>query len=154
MTVPAPPAPSSKVTSGTATPATGTFSELSAGGDWADDVEASVGEKGREHTEAASEYNNSSQPRESAVERAKSEDKTQNAGSGVSSPDLIASSSTTVDDTSSAPTNVSSETTWETKSQSSEPAWIVERKERQSSSQNSDNTVSYTHLTLPTKRIV
>jgi len=116
---------------------------LSVGGNWADDVEASVGEKSREHTKAASEYNSSSQPKESAVERAKSEDKNQNAGSGVSSPDLIASSSTTAkdDDASSVPTNVSSETTWETKSQSSEPAWIVERKERQSSSQNSDNTV-------------
>lgn len=138
---------SSKVTSGAATPATGTsFTELTPGSNWADDVEASVGEKagGGESQKPAHETGRSGSGKESAVERAKSEDKAQNSTSGISSPDLAASTSTTTkdDDSSNAATNgTSSETTWETKSQASEPAWIAERKERQSSSQNSDSTV-------------
>ncbi|KAK5123173.1 hypothetical protein LTR85_003371 [Meristemomyces frigidus] len=138
------PAPASKTTSGAAAPATGTFSELATGGNWADDVEASVGDKAAVTQRPTQEASGEAQVRETAVESVKAEDKVQSAPSGVSSPDLAASSSTTTkdDDSSTAPTNgSSSETTWETKSQGSEPAWIAERKERQSSSQNSDSTV-------------
>lgn len=125
--------PSSKVTSGTATPATGTFSELGAGSNWADDVEAN--DKPSDSRKANQEQNKPTQAKDIAVERTKSESRPQNGSSGVSSPDLTAASSTTTntDDSSSAPSGTSSsDTTWETKSQSSEPAWIAERKERQS----------------------
>ncbi|KAK4507491.1 hypothetical protein PRZ48_001226 [Zasmidium cellare] len=126
--------PSSKVTSGTATPATGTFSELAPNSNWADDVEANEGDKPTESRKSAQKQAESSQAKDSAVERTKSESRVQNGSSGVSSPDLTASSSTTnTDDASSAPSGTSSsETTWDTKSQNSEPAWIAERKERQS----------------------
>ncbi|KAK4543654.1 hypothetical protein LTR36_005299 [Oleoguttula mirabilis] len=137
-------APASKATSSAGQPATGTFSELTTGGNWADDVEASVGDKAAESQKPAQQPSGEAPVKDSVVERAKSEDKVQNAASGVSSPDLAASSSTTTkdDDSLSVPTNgSSSETTWETKSQGSEPAWIAERKERQSTSQNSDSTV-------------
>lgn len=143
--------PSSKVTSGTATPATGTFSELTPNGSWADDVEATEGEKSVEsrkvepEEETQKEMQESKEVQESkdvekaapirdiAVERTKSESRIQTASSGVSSPDLAATSSVTnTDDSSSAPNGISSsDTTWETKSQNSEPAWIAERKERQ-----------------------
>ncbi|KAK5137396.1 hypothetical protein LTR08_008974 [Meristemomyces frigidus] len=140
-------APPSKETSGPATPAAGKLPELVSGGNWADDVEASVADKAVESQKPAQESNRSAPSKESAAERTKSEDPVQATASGVSSPDLAASSSTTTkdDDSSSAPTNGSaSETTWETKSQGSEPSWIAARaarKERQSSSQDSDNTV-------------
>ncbi|KAF2161844.1 hypothetical protein M409DRAFT_27900 [Zasmidium cellare ATCC 36951] len=126
--------PSSKVTSGTATPATGTFSELGPNSNWADDVEATEGDKTTESRKTAQKQAEPSQAKDSAVERTKSESRAQNGSSGVSSPDLTASSSTTnTDDASSAPSGgSSSETTWDTKSQNSEPAWIAERKERQS----------------------
>ncbi|CAK4032255.1 Hypothetical predicted protein [Lecanosticta acicola] len=127
--------PSSKVTSGTATPATGGFSDLGPSSNWADDVEATVGEKPSDSRKATQEQSKPTQAKDSAVERAKSESRPQNGSSGVSSPDLTAASSTTTntDDSSSAPSGTSSsDTTWDTKSQSSEPAWIAERKERQS----------------------
>ena len=135
--------PANKATSGAVTPATSAFSELAPSTNWADDVEASVGEKVAEAHQPAEELSRSAHVKDNAVDRAKLEDKTERATSGVSSPDLAASSSTTTnnDDSSTAPTNGSSETTWETKSQVSEPAWIADRKERQSSSQNSDSTV-------------
>ncbi|TKA28738.1 hypothetical protein B0A50_03066 [Salinomyces thailandicus] len=118
------------------------MTDITTGGNWADDVEASAAEKPAE-SQKASGAGKQAAAKDSGVERAKSEEKTQNVASGVSSPDLTCSASTTTkdDDSSTAPTNGSSETTWETKSQASEPAWIAERKERQSSSQNSDNTV-------------
>ena len=135
--------PSSKVTSGVAAPATGTFSELTPGSNWADDVEATVGEKTVVPQKTQQEERKSSQPKESVVEHAKSEDKTKEGVSNTSSPDLTASSSTTTkeDDASSTPNGTSSESTWDTKSQTSEPAWIAERKERQDSSQSSEKTV-------------
>ncbi|SMY20234.1 unnamed protein product [Zymoseptoria tritici ST99CH_1A5] len=147
--------PSSKVTSGTATPATGTFSELAPNTSWADDVEAVSGEKSEkseksekteitEKTEKTEdsrkepeEQVNVAPAKDIAVERTKAESIPQNTSSAVSSPDLAATSSTTnTDDSSSMPNGTSngtssSETTWETKSQNSEPAWIAERKERQ-----------------------
>lgn len=143
QTTPASQPTPSKVTSGTATPATSSFSELTPGGSWADDVEESAGDKAREVSKEAQEQDRSAPVKDGAVERAKSEEKAQSSTSGVSSPDLAASSSTTTkdDDSSSAPNGSSSETTWETKSSTSEPAWIAERKERQSSSQSSDHTV-------------
>ena len=136
--------PPSKVTSGAATPATGTFSELTPGSNWADDVEASVGSKKGEAQKAQQEENKNSQSKESAVERAKTDDKLHNSTSGVSSPDLAASSSTTTkeDDASSAPNGSSSETTWDTKSQTSEPSWIAEREKRQNGSQASESTAT------------
>lgn len=148
--------PSSKVTSGAATPATGTFSELAPNSNWADDVEANEGEKpveSRKPDLEQKEQKESKEPKEvkdegravpvkdSAVERTKSESRTQNASSGVSSPDLAESSTTTADDSSSAPNGTSSsDTTWETKSQNSEPAWIAERKERQTTGHHEDGT--------------
>lgn len=126
---------SSKVTSGATTPANGAFSELGPNSNWADDVEATEGDKS-ESRKTTQEQAKSSQAKDSAVERTKSESRVPNGSSGVSSPDLTASSSTTTnaDDASSAPSGTSSsETTWDTKSQNSEPAWIAERKERQSS---------------------
>ena len=135
--------PSSKVTSGTATPATGLLSDTPPSTNWADDVEATVEDKSGEPQKARQEETPSSQPTESTVDQAKSEDKAPNGTSGTPSPDLPASSSTTTkeDDSSSAPNGSSSESTWETKSQTSEPAWIADRKERQSSSHASDKTV-------------
>ncbi|KAK3700968.1 hypothetical protein LTR37_015674 [Vermiconidia calcicola] len=132
-------APSSKVTSGAATPATGTLGELTPGGNWADDVEASVGEKKTELPPIRQDESKSPLTKDGTVELAKSEEK-QSTVSGVSSPDLAASSSTTTnqDDSSSAPNALSSESTWETKSQTSEPAWIAERKERQSNPQQNE----------------
>lgn len=134
---------SSKVTSGTATPATGAFSDLTPSSNWADDVEASEGAKSVESQKDQQEEVKSLPVKEDATEHAVPEAKTPNGASAVSSPDLPASSSTTTkeDDSSSAPTGSSSETTWDTKSQTSEPAWIAERKERQSGSQSSDTTV-------------
>ncbi|EME87463.1 uncharacterized protein MYCFIDRAFT_212893 [Pseudocercospora fijiensis CIRAD86] len=123
--------PSSKVNSGTATPATGNFSELGPNGNWADDVEASVGEK-LESRKAAQESAKSVPAKDSAVERTKVESKVVNGTSGVSSPEpAVASSTSNTDDSSVPNTTTSSETTWETKSQNSEPSWIAERKERQ-----------------------
>nr|POE74818.1 putative hth la-type rna-binding protein [Quercus suber] len=130
--------PSSKVTSGTATPATGPFSELTSGSNWADDVEATAGDKAREPAKGTTEQSVPSLVKESVVERAKLEDKLVNGVSGVSSPELAATSSTTTDEHSSSVNNgSSSETTWETKSQhsNSEPAWIAERNARQITSQ-------------------
>ncbi|KAI7583816.1 hypothetical protein KC343_g19930, partial [Hortaea werneckii] len=90
---------------------------------------------------AGSESNKPAVAKDSAVERAKQEEKAQTPTSGVSSPDLAASASTTTkdDESSTAPTNGSSETTWETKSHASEPSWIADRKERQST-KNENNT--------------
>jgi la-related protein 1 len=142
--VPTPQAQHGKPISGAATPATASFTELTAGGNWADDVEASVTEKTTpEAQKAAPEQGKGVQAKDSAVERAKSEGKAQGTASGVSSPDLTASASTSThdDDASTAPTDGSSAdvTSWEQKSQSSsEPAWIAERKERQSNSQPSE----------------
>lgn len=138
-------APSSKVTSGAATPATGMLSDIG-GGNWADDVELSVGDKQPEAHEEAPE---SSRPVEvkSAVERAKSEEKAQNS-SGVSSPDLAASA-TSNDDASSAQ-NGSSQTSWEAKSQASETpqstegSWIAARAARADMQQSSDKKKSDT----------
>ncbi|EMD00720.1 hypothetical protein BAUCODRAFT_61582 [Baudoinia panamericana UAMH 10762] len=109
---------------------------------WADDMEASVSEKTPDSSKPVTESGRSASLKESAVERAKSEDKAHQASSGVSSPDLTATPSTTTkdDDSSFAQTNgTSSESTWETKSQVSEPAWIAERKERQAKSQINDS---------------
>ncbi|KAK4634532.1 hypothetical protein CLAFUW4_00730 [Fulvia fulva] len=132
--------PSSKVTSGTATPATGAFSELGPNSNWADDVEATVGDKNTDTRKVSSEQSKS-QAKDSAVERTKSESRPPNGSSGVSTPDLTASSTSTSNPDEQFPAQngtSSSDTTWETKSQNSaqnsEPAWIAERKERQSGS--------------------
>lgn len=138
-------APSSKVTSGAATPATGMLSDIG-GGNWADDVELSVGDKLPETHEELTER---SKPVEvkGAVERAKSEEKAQNS-SGVSSPDLAASA-TSNDDASSAQ-NGSSQTSWEAKSQASETpqsgegSWIAARAARADMQQISGNKKSDT----------
>ncbi|KAK3070219.1 hypothetical protein LTR53_010840 [Teratosphaeriaceae sp. CCFEE 6253] len=141
--------PQSKGTSGAVTPAMSTLSELTPSRNWADDVEATIGEKQAAETLKPSPEiaKSATSTKDSSVERAKSEDKVE--ASGVSSPDLVPSASTTMkeDDSSSAPTNgSSSETTWETKSetksQASEPSWIVDREKRQqANSQKSDSTV-------------
>ncbi|KAK4890370.1 hypothetical protein LTR27_010898 [Elasticomyces elasticus] len=137
--------PPSKATSEAATPTIDSLLELKTGGNWADDVEATVGEKQPvEPEKPAEDVTSSVSPsKESSVERTKAEEKSET--SGVSSPDLTMSGSATTkdDDSSTAPTNGSaSDTTWETKSQASEPAWIADRKERQqASSQKSDTTV-------------
>ncbi|KAH9835083.1 la-related protein 1-like [Teratosphaeria destructans] len=129
-------APPSKANSGTATPAT-TVTELPPSSNWADDVEASAAEKTAEAPKSVAEPNKGAQAKDSAVERAKLEDKAQQSASGTSSPVLSASAGTSTKDDASSnePTNGGSETTWESKSQDSEPAWIVARKERQVTSQ-------------------
>lgn len=149
--------PSSKVTSGTATPANGTFSELASSSNWADDVEANEGEKpvdSRKADTGEKDQKEVQEPKDSkdqekampvkdiAVERTKSESRINSASSGVSSPDLAAPSSiTNTDDSSSVPNGMSSsDTTWETKSQNSEPAWIAERKERQTTGHHEDGS--------------
>ncbi|KAK5168257.1 uncharacterized protein LTR77_006826 [Saxophila tyrrhenica] len=138
--------PSSKVTSGTATPATGTFSELTPGSNWADDVESGVKEKKSEPQPTQPEERKSSPIKDPAVEQAKSEDKVQQDASAVSSPDITASSSTTAkEDDSPAPHASSSDSTWETKSQASEPAWIAERTQRQSQHQQQQSEESMKH---------
>lgn len=133
--------PSSKVTSGAATPATGTFSDLTPGSNWADDMESSVKDKKSDEQAMQLETEKSLDPKDASVERAKAEDNQQHV-SAVSSPDMTASSSTATkeDDASSAPNATSSESTWETKSQTStsEPAWIAERTARQSNGHQSD----------------
>ncbi|KAF2770837.1 hypothetical protein EJ03DRAFT_56209 [Teratosphaeria nubilosa] len=119
-------APSNKVNPGIATPTT-TFSELTPSSNWADDVEAAEAPKN------VAEPNKGAQAKDTAVERAKSEDKAQHSASATSSPVLSASAGTSTKDDASSnePTNGGSETTWESKSQDSEPAWIAARKERQ-----------------------
>ncbi|KAM3419042.1 hypothetical protein BST61_g4997 [Cercospora zeina] len=128
-------APPSKVASGTATPATGTFSELGPNSSWADDVESTTGVEARK---TAQEQSKSVLTNNDAVERTKAEGRLPNGASGVPSPDLVATPNTAPasEDSSSAPqTNGSSETTWDTKSdhsaQNGEPSWIAARKERQ-----------------------
>lgn len=140
----APQSTSSKVTTGTTTPATSSFTELTTGGNWADDVEASVIDKTSHAHISPPEQSKPVQAKDSAMDRTKTERKMQNTVSGVSSPDLVASSSTTTkdDDDSSAPTNGSSESTWETKSQGSDPQWVQERSQRQASSQDSEKTAT------------
>ena len=139
-------APSSKVTSGAATPATSMLPEIG-GGNWADDVELSVGDKLPEAHEEAQESSKSVEVK-SAVERAKFEEKAQNS-SGVSSPDLAASA-TSNDDASSAQ-NGSSQTSWEeAKSQASETpqltegSWIAARAARVDMRQSDDKKKSDT----------
>lgn len=140
---PAPPSqtPSSKVTSGAATPATGTFSELTSGSNWADDVEINVGEKKNDGQAEETEKEKPSELKDALVERAKAEE-SQQIVSVASSPDMTASSSTATkdDDASSAPNATSSESTWETKSQTSatEPAWIADRTARQNNEHQGD----------------
>lgn len=135
---------SSKGASGAATPANSVSLEASSAGNWADDVEESVGgAKDAESQEVKQEESTDSIPKESLVDRTKAEDKLQNGVSGVSSPDPTGSSTTsaaTRDDSPSAPTGSSSDLTSDTKSQSSEPAWIAERKERQSIPPSNENT--------------
>lgn len=136
---------SSKLTSGATTPATTSFTELTPGGNWADDVEAHVTHKTSDAQTSPSEQNKPAvQAKDGTVERTKVDGKPPNTVSGVSSPDLAASSSTTTkdDDASSAPTNGSSESTWETKSQASDPQWVQERSQRQASTQDSEKTAS------------
>lgn len=135
--------PSSKVTSGTATPATGTFSELTPGSNWADDVESgAVKQQKTEPQPTPQEEHKSISVQDPVIEQIKSEDKTHQDTSAVSSPDATSSSSTTTkeDDASSAPNASSSESTWETKSQTSEPAWIAERSQRQNNKQESEES--------------
>ena len=132
-------ASSSKVTSGAATPANGTASEATSSGNWADDVEASIGEKPNSTQKQEQEESKVQQPRDNIVERTKLADKTEEGPSGTSSPDLAASNSgsttTKEDDAISAQTGALSESTSDTKSQTSEPAWIAERKQRQNGAQ-------------------
>ena len=140
-------APSSKVTSGAATPATGLLSEFETASpsNWADDVDFTPAEKQPQSNEETQEK---SKPTElkSVVERTKTEEKTQTS-SGVSSPNPAASA-TSNDDASSA-NNASSQTSWDGKSQGSETpqtteaaasgSWITaraERAERQSDSRH------------------
>jgi la-related protein 1 len=117
------------------TPAPAAFAELeSSNGNWADDVENATTPKTDGHEAAVPEQPKVAPVKETAVERTKSESRVASGSSGVSSPNMAVtpSTTTTTDDSSSAPnTTTSSETTWETKSQGSEPAWIAERKERQ-----------------------
>ena len=132
--------------SGTAIPAKNPLAELPSGGNWADDVESSqssatvVGETASETQNKEQEDSKASPAKDSALERAKLEEKPQGAVSGVSSPDLAPSTSTATkeDDVSSAQNGGSSESTWDTKSQTSEPAWIAEREKRQNGTQSSE----------------
>lgn len=140
-------APSSKVTSGAATPATGLLSEFETASpsNWADDVDFTVAEKQPQSNEESQEKSKATELK-SIVERAKAEDKAQTS-SGVSSPDPAASA-TSNDDVSSA-NNGSSQTSWDGKSQGSDTpqateaaasgSWITaraERAERQSDSRH------------------
>lgn len=153
---------SSKVTSGTATPSTGALTELTPGGNWADDVEASVGEKTGGAQKKESEDSKSAQPKDVAVERTKTEDKSQGGPSGTSSPDLTGSTSSAAkeDEASSAPNEPAPESMWDTKSQASEPAWIADRKERQNGHHSSekqakgDKKTKETPTPAPAKPIV
>ncbi|KAK5114849.1 hypothetical protein LTR62_002006 [Meristemomyces frigidus] len=128
--------PQSKPTQGAGTPATSTFSELLPAGNWADAVEESTSGKKTEASPAVQDVEKLEEAKVTAVDRARTEDKIQTAESGTSSPDLLASTSTTTKDDESSPamTGPSSETTWETKSQTSaqasEPSWIAERTAR------------------------
>jgi la-related protein 1 len=117
-------APSSKVTSGAATPAAGLLSEFetSSPSNWADDVDFVVAEKTSPSNEEPQEKSKPSELK-SVVERTKAEDKAQTS-SGVSSPDPAASA-TSNDDASSA-NNGSSQTSWDGKSQGSETPQTAE----------------------------
>jgi len=140
-------APSSKVTSGAATPATGLLSEFETASpsNWADDVDFTTPDKQSQSNEETQEKSKPTESK-SVVERAKAEDKAQTS-SGVSSPNPAASA-TSNDDASSA-NNASSQTSWDGKSQGSETpqtteaaasgSWITaraERAERQSDSRH------------------
>jgi la-related protein 1 len=140
-------APSSKVTSGAATPAAGLLSEFETASpsNWADDVDLAVTEKQSQSNEESSEKTKTSELK-SVVERTKAEEKAQTS-SGLSSPDPAASA-TSNDDSASA-NNGSSQTSWDGKSQGSETpqtteaaasgSWITaraERAERQSDSRH------------------
>lgn len=145
-------APSSKVTSGAATPATGLMSELENGSssNWADDMDFTASDNKQTQSNEESHDRNKPSELKSVVERAKAEEKAQQS-SGVSSPDLAASA-TSNDDASSA-NNGSSQTSWDAKSQVSETqqtteastsgSWITaraERAERQSGSQKRETS--------------
>ena len=158
--------PSSKVTSGTASPATGTFSELTPGSNWADDVEtdvkvstakessvkeSSVDEVKIEVQPASTaqavqitdaEESKPTQANDAPVENGKPEVDQRQEESAVSSPDMTASTSTTSKEEetgSSAPPASASDSTWESKSSSShEQSWIIARAERQSHVQQSE----------------
>lgn len=131
---------SSKVTSGAATPANDAPAEVISSGNWADDVEASVGEKASSSQMKEQDESQAQQPKDSIVERTKVADKAEETPSGISSPDLAASASSTTkeDDSTSAQNGASSESTWDTKSQTSEPSWITERKLRQDGLQSGE----------------
>ena len=133
----------SKPASSAATTVGNAVTEFAPGGNWADDVEATVRDRPAESQKPAQESSKQAPAKDSAVERAKLEEKSNTVASGVSSPDLAGSASPTTkdDESSTAPTNGSSETTWETKSQASEPSWIADRKERQSNTNKSESTV-------------
>lgn len=140
---PASQAPSSKVTSGAATPANSVSLEASSGGNWADDVEENEVSKAVETPNVESHDGEVAQLKDSAITRTKMEEKLSNGTPESASPLHTGSSTastTTRDDSPSAPTGSSSDITWESKSQASEPAWIVERKERQNGSHGSDDT--------------
>ena len=139
---------SSKVVSGTTTPATGVVSETSAKSNWADDVEATLPTKAADPPSPAPVPVKRPQSKDTEVDRTAhkaEETKPRSAPSDLMTPDLAVSpsvSTNNADDALSAHKGSSSETTWDTKSQVSEPAWIAERKERQGSAPNSEATVT------------
>ncbi|WPG99738.1 Hypothetical protein R9X50_00255700 [Acrodontium crateriforme] len=148
-----PPASSAKgspATTSSPSSTTGAFTELTPGSNWADDVETSnPSTKGRDAPKAPEEQAKSAQPKETTVDCTKSDEKVVNGTSGVSSPDLGADSSTrtTKDDDSSLPNGSASETTWDSKSHSSEApvagaaTWIADREKRQNGSPTRESTV-------------
>lgn len=117
-------------------PAGNALPDLSAKSDWAEEVEGST-------TVKPVEEQKHTQAKEGPVDRARAEDKASNGASGISSPDLTASSSTTTkeEEVMSPPNGASSESTWENRSQVSDPSWIAERKERQNGSGTRERSV-------------
>ncbi|QIX02476.1 hypothetical protein AMS68_007993 [Peltaster fructicola] len=120
--------------------------------DWAEELEATTGSKVQESIEESQDTVKSS-----ITDRIKVESKHPSSSSGVSSPD-VAASATSHDDVSSSTQNGSSLSSWEAKSQSSdtvvptEPAWIAERKERQSTQKSDTPSNSANTTTVPEQK--
>lgn len=131
-------AQSSKATSGVVTPATGSVAERAPGSSWADDVEANVVAAPQKQSQ---EQITESEKQE-AVPSLKIDEQSQSGTPAITSPEIGTTSGSTSnhDDASSVPNASSSESTWESKSQASEPAWIADREKRQGSSFHSEET--------------
>lgn len=143
------PASSTKAASGTATPSTST-SELAAGGSWADDGDSAAAELNSNSLAKAARQASTPDIQEKTTPQNGEGKTSMSAASSVTSPDAAHSSGSASrdDDTSSVP-NTSSESTWDSKSQSSEPA--AKSAESAESKDDSEASKETAKETVPSK---